>query len=307
MCATNHPDLEADGSPSQHIRHDEARIFGQYAAIIRRLRAEDGCPWDKKQSLQSLRRFIVEESFELLAAINEISQPSDDSTAHDPHHTSLTTSQYAAVADELGDVLLVTLLLGDALEMQSGLSLEEILVENGKKLIRRHPHVFDSVEASTPEQVVSNWQRIKTDQEGRSTSVAHVGNGLPPLERAFEIQKKASKVGFDWETVGPALHKLKEEIAELEQRMEERSSESASVRDNPGIEEELGDILFSAVNVTRHLKSDPSVALARTNEKFLRRFRYIEQHIAQRHMSLENASLELLDHLWDEAKKQEGA
>ncbi len=304
MNATGYSDLDADGTPLEHRRPQEAEIFAQYAAIIRRLRAEDGCPWDRKQTLHSLRRYIIEESFEVLAAIND---SHNSYHAEDMETVSTVTSStaHAAVADELGDVLLVSLLLADALEQETGISLNEVLIANGQKLIRRHPHVFGSVDATTAEQVITNWNQIKKDQEGRSMSVAHVSRGLPPLERAYEVQKKAAAVGFDWETIDPALDKLKEEIAELEQRMEELKAQARPTKDNSQIEEELGDVFFSAVNVSRHLKTDPSVALARTNEKFLDRFRYVENHIASRGLDLAEVGLEILDKLWDEAKEHE--
>lgn len=304
MTVPGYSDLDADGTPREHRRPQEAEIFAQYAAIIRRLRAEDGCPWDRKQTLHSLRRYIVEESFEVLAAIND-SQNSHHAEGVETVSTVTSSTPHAAVADELGDVLLVSLLLADALEQETGISLNEVLIANGQKLIRRHPHVFGSVDAATAEQVVTNWNQIKKDQEGRSISVAHVSRGLPPLERAYEVQKKAAAVGFDWETIDPALDKLKEEIAELEQRMEELKAQTQPSKDNSQIEEELGDVFFSAVNVSRHLKTDPSVALARTNEKFLDRFRYVENHIASRGMDLAEVGLEILDKLWDEAKEHE--
>lgn len=334
MSEPGYAELHADGSPREHRRPQEAEVFAQYAAIIRRLRAEDGCPWDKKQTLHSLRRYIVEEAFEVLAAIND-SQKSQDSH-HSPHgHYShhgddggiggsaplavpatdyaaadyaaadYAAADYAAVADELGDVLLVSLLLADALEQETGTPLSEVLNANGQKLIRRHPHVFGSVDATTAEQVVTNWNQIKKDQEGRSISVAHVSRGLPPLERAYEVQKKASAVGFDWETIDPAMDKLKEEIEELEQRLAELKARAQPTKDNSQVEEELGDVLFSVVNVSRHLKTDPSVALARTNDKFLDRFRYVEEQIASRGLDLSEAGLETLDKLWDEAKEHE--
>ncbi|MEX2444540.1 MAG: MazG family protein [Alkalispirochaeta sp.] len=306
MSDRDHPELRANGSPKNYVRHGEADVFRQYAAIIRRLRADDGCPWDRKQTLHSLRRFIVEEAFELLAAINNLQNTRFESSSGSGTPSAASTSNdHAAVADELGDVFLVSLLLADALEFQSGVSLETILVENGRKLIRRHPHVFGSANATTAEEVVTNWNQIKEHQEGRSPSVAHVSRGLPPLERAFEMQKKASKVGFDWDSVEPALEKLKEEIVELERGIAEAKIQSQPTKDNRRIEEELGDVIFSAVNVSRHLKTDPSLALSHTNEKFLTRFRYIEAAISAQGMKVSDASLKTLDKLWEEAKTRE--
>lgn len=222
MAIDDTSDLRADGSTQPHLRDHEAETFKRYVAIIRRLRAEDGCPWDRKQTLHSLRRFIVEEAFEVLAAIND--------------YESASSKGPSEIIDELGDVFLVASLIADALEEETGFSLETVLLENGRKLIRRHPHVFGSVSATTSEEVVTNWNRIKEEQEGRSPSVADVSSGLPPLERAYEMQKKAAKVGFDWETVEPALVKLKEEIEELEERIETVRSLAQSFKDDTGIE-----------------------------------------------------------------------
>jgi len=297
MTTDDTSDLRADGSPEPHLRDHEADTFKRYAAIIRRLRAEDGCPWDRKQTLHTLRRFIVEEAFEVLAAINDYESASAADTA--------SRDGISEVIDELGDVFLVSLLLADALEQETGSSLETVLLENGRKLIRRHPHVFGSVDATTSEEVVTNWNRIKEEQEGRSPSIADVSTGLPPLERAYEMQKKAAKVGFDWETVEPALAKLKEEIGELEEHIQAVRSRTQPFKDDPGIEEEVGDLLFSAVNVSRHLKTDPSVALAGTNEKFLNRFQHVERQASLQKVPLSKLSLETLDNFWDQAKAQE--
>ncbi len=282
--------LDADGSPETHRRPDEAAIFERYAAIIRRLRAPDGCPWDRKQTLHSLRRYLIEESFETLAALNEL---------HDaPTHRDA----YSDVTEELGDVVLITLLLADALEAESGISFSDILLENGRKLVRRHPHVFDSVQVEDEHEVVANWHRIKQDQEGKTPSIVEAGGGLPPLERAYAMQKKAAKVGFDWPEIDSVFLKITEEIEELREALRAAAESEERIKDNPKIEEELGDILFSVVNLSRHLKSDPSLALERTNRKFMSRFRYIEEAACSRNIPLQNMSLTELDALWNEAK-----
>ena len=283
--------LDADGSTEHHRRADEAALFERYAAIIRRLRAPDGCPWDRKQTLRSLRRFLIEESFETLAALNEL----EDNTSAQP-------DAYSDVTEELGDVVLITLLLADALEAESGISFSDILLENGRKLVRRHPHVFDSVSVRDEHDVMANWHRIKQDQEGKTTSIGATGSGLPPLERAHEIQKKAAKVGFDWPEVDAVFLKITEEIEELRAAMRAAAESEERIKDNPRIEEELGDVLFSVVNLSRHVKSDPSVALDRTNRKFLARFSYIEDEARARGTSLQEMTLAELDALWNEAK-----
>jgi tetrapyrrole methylase family protein/MazG family protein len=292
--------LVADGTPATYRRPEEAAVFERYAAIIRRLRGDGGCPWDRKQTLRSLRRYIIEESFEVLAALEDLPQ---DSTGQ-PARAEASTSGYHAVAEELGDVILVVMLLADALERESSISFEEILLENGRKLIRRHPHVFGNVEVASAEHVVANWNEIKTTQEGRSASALAVSGGLPPLEYAYETQKKAAKVGFDWPEIDPVIDKLKEEIAELEAAIADARKRQSPVKDAPEIEDEIGDVLFSAVNLSRHLETDPSVALAATNRKFLSRIRYVESKLAENGSSMMESNLAEMDQLWNEAKQE---
>jgi tetrapyrrole methylase family protein/MazG family protein len=285
--------LAADGSPEYHRRDTEAQVFGAYAALIRRLRAADGCPWDRKQTLQSLRRYLIEESFELVAEINEVEQ--SQSSARE---------QRDSVAEELGDVLLVTLLLSDALEQEHNVTLSSVLLENGKKLIRRHPHVFGDVTVGSTDEVVANWNEIKRTTEGKSDTPIDVSRGLPPLERAREIQKKAAKFGFDWDSIEPVLDKIQEELDELREAvLHARTTE----RSHPAVEEELGDVLFSVVNAARHVKVDPSIALAGTNEKFLSRFAHMESLHATRYSGepLTQRTLKELDELWSLAKQAE--
>jgi tetrapyrrole methylase family protein/MazG family protein len=281
------PFTEIDEEIAPFIRDDEAIVAKRYAAIIRRLRGPGGCPWDRKQTLRSLRRYIIEESFELLAAIE----------SSDPVH----------VGEELGDVTLVTQLIADALENESGIRLQDVLIENGNKLIRRHPHVFADTTVDSSEAVVANWNQIKKDQEGRSDSPSMAGIGLPPLERAYEVQRKAAKLGFDWNDPKPAIAKIREELSELEEELARADALNTpkNAKDDPGIEKELGDLMFSVVNVCRHLKTDPSVALARSNRVFLRRFSYIEETINDRGVDITDVSLEELDQLWNEAKQLE--
>ena len=226
--------LLADGSTKPHLRNDEARVFNHYAAIVRRLRAPDGCPWDKKQTVQTLRASLIDEAFEVIAAIND-NNPTD-------------------IREELGDVMLVLLLLSDALEHQHGITLSRVLQENGAKLIRRHPHVFHNATAETSEAVVAQWDEIKRTVERRSTAVDAVPSGLPPLARAYEVQKKAAKLGFDWDTIDPVLAKIEEELDELRREISHAKESETPLKNNPLIEGELGDLYFAVTNVARHLQ-----------------------------------------------------
>ncbi len=272
------PEIIEEISPYQRV--DESSIFRLYGAIIRRLRGPDGCPWDRKQTLHTLRRYIIEESFELITAIHD--------------------GDYAHVSEELGDVILVVFLIADALEQESGTTLSQILNHNAEKLIRRHPHVFGDHTVSGSEEVVANWNAIKEETEGRSQSPTSVSAGLPPLERAQEIQKKAAKLGFDWNDVGPAIAKVREELSELESLICKKTR-----KDDPEIEKEIGDLIFSAVNVSRHLQADASIALERSNHTFLQRFRYIELQLKNEGKTFHEVSLNELDTLWNTAKEQE--
>lgn len=299
-------ELVPDGRTQEFLDRDEANIFEQYAAIVRRLRAPDGCPWDRKQTLNSLRRFIVEESFELLAAINDHQKRksvlSEARIPDEDEPGSAENNTLHHVAEELGDVFLVTLLLADALKDAGGPSLQEILKENGRKLIRRHPHVFSDVVAEDEQTVVANWNEIKRNVENKPESVAYVSNGLPPLERAQEIQKKAAHLGFDWPDAAPVIEKIREETDELHEALQAAHAGGGALRDNHHIEQEIGDLLFSVVNLSRKVKTDASVALAGTNERFLERFTYIENEVARSGVAFTEYSLDALDRLWNEAK-----
>lgn len=280
--------MPIDDATKEHRRDEESLVFRDYAAIIRRLRAPDGCPWDRKQTLQSLRNHVVEEAFELVAAITDLSTSADDGDA-----------TYDHVSEELGDVFLVAMLLSDSLQREGSVSFRDVLLENGNKLIRRHPHVFSDESVRDADEVVLRWQDIKKHVEGKKSGPSAVSAGLPPLERAYEIQKKAAKVGFDWPDVSPAIEKIREELEEIEEELSGTTSSSP----NSNTEKEVGDLLFSVVNVARKLKLDPSVALDRSNREFLRRFSHIERRAAESGKSMDEMNLMDLDELWEDAKR----
>jgi len=282
--------MPIDDATKEHRRDEESLVFRDYAAIIRRLRAPDGCPWDRKQTLQSLRNHIVEEAFELVAAITELSASADDRT-----------TSYDHVSEELGDVFLVAMLLSDSLQREGSVSFRDVLLENGNKLIRRHPHVFSDESVHDADEVVLRWQDIKKHVEGKKSGPSAVSAGLPPLERSYEIQKKAAKDGFDWPDVSPAINKIREELDEIEEELREMSSSSPS----SNTEKEIGDLLFSVVNVARKLKLDPSVALDRSNREFLRRYSHIETRVAESGKTMNTMTLMELDELWEEAKRSQ--
>jgi tetrapyrrole methylase family protein / MazG family protein len=253
--------------------------FSNLRNIIATLRGPDGCPWDKKQTHESLKKYLIEESFEVIDAINRRDED--------------------LLIEELGDVLLQVLLHAQIGEDEGFFTIDDVIEGISDKMVRRHPHVFGTEKAQNAEEVVTLWDDIKRQEKGKAESLLDtVGFEIPNLIRAYEIQKKAAAVGFDWEDITPALGKVQEEIKELEQELGKPTVNDKLVMD------EFGDILFALVNVARFLKIQPEEALFRANEKFKRRFQYIENRVKESEKTFSDYSLEELDQYWDEAKKQ---
>lgn len=243
--------------------------------IVRLLRAPGGCPWDAEQTHQSIRRNFLEEAYEAVEAIDEKS----------PEH----------LREELGDVLLQIVLHARMEEEAGRFDLDGVADGICKKLIYRHPHVFGDVKVSGTGEVLSNWEDLKRREKGQATNtdaLSAVARSLPALWRAEKVQKKAKKAGFDWPDVSGALDKLSEELEELR----------TAVAEGSNIEEELGDLLFSAVNVSRFVKVDTEEALTRATDKFIDRFRRVEAQAEAEGRSMEEMSLAELDALWERAK-----
>ena len=246
--------------------------------IIIRLRAPDGCPWDREQDPFSLRKCLVEESYECIEAINE----------QNPEH----------IKEELGDLFLVATFLAYIHEEKGVFSVADTLQAACDKLIRRHSHVFGEVKAKDSREAIDNWTKIKLEQEGRKPKdsiLDEVSAGLPPLDRAWKLQKQAAKAGFDWPDIGGVAEKVKEELAELMEAVNEKAG-------GEKIEEELGDLLFSVVNLCRFLKADSSVALHRTNSKFIKRFKLVEKMMKENGLEMKQENLAIMDRYWNEAK-----
>ena len=243
--------------------------------IVSILRSPGGCPWDAEQDHKSLRRALLEESCEVIEAIDE------ESPAH--------------LQEELGDVLLQVVFHAD-IERQAGrFDLEAVADGICKKLIFRHPHVFGDVSVHDSEEVLVNWDQLKRQEKSQETytdTLTAVAKSLPALWRAEKVQKKAKKAGFDWSDASGAVDKLSEELAELRQAMEQGTN----------IQEELGDLLFSVVNVSRFLKADPEEALNAATEKFISRFAKVEEMALAQGKDMAQMSLEELDKLWERAK-----
>lgn len=243
--------------------------------IVRILRAPGGCPWDAEQTHESIRRNFLEEAYEAVEAIDE------GSAEH--------------LREELGDVLLQIVLHARMEEEQGRFDLDGVADGICQKLIYRHPHVFGDVKVSGTGEVLSNWEDLKRKEKGQKTNtdaLSAVARSLPALWRAEKVQKKAKKAGFDWPDVSGALDKLSEEIEELK----------TAVAEGSNIEEELGDLLFSAVNVSRFVKVDTEQALTKATDKFIDRFRRVEAQAKAEGRPMEEMSLAELDALWERAK-----
>ncbi|GHV46579.1 nucleoside triphosphate pyrophosphohydrolase [Synergistales bacterium] len=262
---------------------EKCEKFNDLLSIMERLRAPGGCPWDREQKMTSLRPYIVEEAYELTDAITR-KEPKD-------------------IAEEAGDLLLQVVFLSSIAKEDGLFDIDDVVTAISDKLIRRHPHVFGEEAAADSEAVIRNWERIKKDErkgkkdEEKDTSVlAGVPKGLPPLAKAHRIQGKAAHVGFDWPNndVAPLFDKLNEEVAELREAVESGNADS--------MEDELGDVLFMAVNLARHIKVDPDTALSRACGKFSARFRGVERIAANEGIRLDKCPLPKLDELWNRAK-----
>ncbi|MEE1011438.1 MAG: nucleoside triphosphate pyrophosphohydrolase [Acutalibacteraceae bacterium] len=247
--------------------------------IMKLLRAPDGCPWDAEQTHESIKKNLIEETYEVIEAINK--------------------KDNDLLCEELGD-LLMQVVFHAQMEAEEG-TFDFDTVSDGvcKKLIERHPHVFGDVSISGVDDVLTNWDAIKRKTKKQKTtteSMLSVPRELPALMRATKLQKKAADVGFDWSEVSGALEKLEEEIAELRQAI--------SNSDKENMAEELGDVLFSAVNVSRFIKVDAEESLTAASDKFLSRFTNVENLAAERGIDMKSVGIDELDKLWDEAKSK---
>lgn len=246
--------------------------------IVKVLRAPGGCPWDREQNHHSMRQNLIEETYEAVEAI-------------DNEDTKL-------LKEELGDVLLQVVFHSIIEKEQGGFDIDDVADGVCKKLIVRHPHVFSDKKANTTEEALKNWDNMKMktrSQKKQSEVLNGISRALPSLMRSQEIQKKAAKVGFDWKNVDGAFEKLDEEIKELKEAAKEGNSEHIS--------EEMGDVLFSAVNVSRFLHTDAEETLYNACEKFISRFTAMENLAEEKNISIKESTLEELDQLWDEIKK----
>ena len=248
--------------------------------IMEILRAPDGCMWDRAQDHHSIRQNFIEETYEVCEAID------DEDTEH--------------LKEELGDVLLQVVFHAQMEKEKGVFDMDDVADGICKKLIFRHPHIFGNVEVGSTEEILKNWddlKRVEKHQKTETQTLASVAKSLPSLIRAEKLQKKAAKIGFDWDNVGDALDKVQEELDEVRRAIDGDG--------NP--EEELGDLLFASVNVARHLKIDSEAAAEKTCNKFVSRFAEMEQQANAAGKKLADLSLTELDALWDSAKHKEHA
>jgi len=266
--------------PPAQVESIYYKQFSYLRRIIAILRGPNGCPWDRKQTHESLKPYLLEEAYELLEAIDE----------QDDEH----------IIEELGDVLLQVMLNAQIGEDRGYFNIEDVIERLVRKMIARHPHVFGEAKADSAEEVVKNWQALKKMEPGRQPGsvLDSVGRGFPALMKAYALQKEAAKLGFDWDRVDEVVAKLDEEMQELKKAVKEGGAPA-------DIMNEMGDLLFSAVNLSRHLGIHPEEALAGTNSKFIRRFKYIENRLKMEGKTFEQCDLKQLDRYWEEAKQEE--
>ena len=254
----------------------EDRPLYKLAEIPEILRSENGCPWDKEQTPMSMRKYLIEESYEVIDAIE--------------------SGKKEKIREELGDVLYQVYAHAQIAKEQNNFTVDDVAAEIIEKLIRRHPHVFGDETILSGEAVANRWENIKkTEKAGKESILDGVPSGLPALLKAFRVQEKTSRVGFDWNRITDVEEKLGEEIGEFREAIREC--------DEAKLFEEYGDILFTLVNIGRFLKIDPEDALQQSTKKFMNRFKFVEKTAAEQKRELKDMTLAEMDELWNEAKR----
>ena len=288
--------------------------FERAVAIMERLRAPGGRPWDREQTFDTIKPFTLEETYEVLEAIDR--------------------RDWEELTGELGDLLLQVLFYSTMAKEEGRFAIDDVLDRLSNKLVDRHPHVFGAVNAETPEKVVRNWEALKSEEKKKKAAregkpgnadaappsiLADISSKTPALIEAHKISSKAARAGFDWPNAEAVIKKLEEEVAELREHLREVPQEQGSPGSgvagsgrpkipealHSGLEEELGDLLFAVVNLARHIAVDCESALRKSNRKFRRRFQSMEEHLRARGGALEQTSLEELESLWQQAKRDE--
>ena len=263
-----------------------SKAFDELVAVMAKLRAPGGCPWDHEQTYASLSQYLLEEAYETFDAIQEADQTGDT----------------ANLREELGDLLLQVVFHSTIGAERGDFTIDEVAQGVSKKLVLRHPHVFGDAKLARAQDVLDNWDKLKADERAASgkeqkehdSILDEVPVHFPALLEGLKLTKKAAKVGFDWDDRERIFDKIAEEIAELR--------EAIGKQDNDHIEEEIGDLLFAVMNLARHLDVEPETALKRTNRKFRQRFRFVEDRLKAEGKNLEDATLAEMDALWNQSK-----
>ncbi len=256
----------------------ERYSFTDLIEIMRLLRGGEGCPWDREQTHGSLRRYLIEETYEVLETIDE--------------------KDSSRMCEELGDLLLQVVFHAQIASENGSFDVGDVIDGISRKLVKRHTHVFGDDKAETPNKVISNWESIKKKEKGiqlHTDVLRDVPRGLPALMRSCKVQRKAAQVGFDWDNIEDVFNKVLEEAEELGQVYKSKNVER--------ITDEIGDMLFSVVNLARFLDVEPELALSGTIEKFIDRFEYVECRAAECGRKMKDMSLKELDGFWEEAKE----
>lgn len=257
---------------------DEIRDFQDLVNVMSVLRGEDGCMWDLEQTHESLKRYLIEECYEVIEAIDE----EDDEK----------------LVEELGDVLLQVIFHAQIGREEGYFNINDVIKSITNKMVSRHPHIFSDVKVKNTEDILDNWDDIKKKEKSMTTyteELKHIPKCLPGLLRADKVQRKAGKVGFDWKDVEPAMEKVLEELQEIK--------DVYKGSDMSRIQEEVGDLIFATVNIARLLDIDPEFAVNYTIDKFIKRFQFIEESAIRKGLDMKSMTLEEMDTLWDEAKK----
>ncbi|MEJ7578871.1 MAG: nucleoside triphosphate pyrophosphohydrolase [Pyrinomonadaceae bacterium] len=269
--------------------------FDDLIQLMRRLRAPDGCPWDREQTYATLAPMLLEEAYEAFEAVE-----------------AARAGRSAELQGELGDLLFQIVFYAQVASEQGDFTIEDVVEAIHTKMVRRHPHVFGTARADDTAEVLRNWEAIKAeekraagkeDETKKASLLDGVSLKVPALMEAHQLTTKAARVGFDWEHVDQVFDKLHEELGELRAAIKEceGTNEAEAIR----VREEVGDVLFAVANIARHLKVEPEAALKLTNSKFRRRFRYVEERLAAGGKSLDNSTLDEMEALWQEAKRAE--
>jgi MazG family protein len=274
--------------------------FEEFVHIMARLRGEGGCPWDREQTYETLKNFLIEETYEAVEAIED--------------------KDYGALCEELGDVLLEVVFLAQIAKEENRFTLDDVIDAIKTKMVRRHPHVFGDTRVADSREVLKNWEEMKQAEraEKRGDKLTEalppsildgVTRRIPAVLEASQLSQRAARVGFDWSRAEEILDKLHEEMGELREAMRGNPQQQSDALEDrcelSRVEDEIGDIIFVAVNLARHFNIDPESALKKTNQKFRNRFRYIESMLARSNKSFEQTNLEEMERYWQEAKREE--